>query len=117
VTLTLACAVWEDQLKKEMADLGPVTLCYADGPMWVDPYRPRNRFPMLRQEGYPTNSAALARLRMIWGDNDVHGPFIMERSGNSVWNQVELARGRRQRQERADRAQHHQAAGGLHPRT
>ena len=29
---------------------------------------------------------------MIWGDTDVHGPFIMERSGNPVWNQVELAR-------------------------
>ena len=92
VTITQACAVWEDQFKKETADLGPVTLCYADGPMWVDPYRPRNRFPILRQEGYPTNSAALARVRMIWGDDDVHGPFIMERSGNPVWNQVELAR-------------------------
>jgi DNA-binding XRE family transcriptional regulator len=92
VTIKQACTVWEDQLKKEMADLGPLTLCYSDGPMWVDPYRPRNRFPMLRQEGYPTNSAALARVRMIWGDNEVHGPFIMERSGNPVWNQVELAR-------------------------
>jgi DNA-binding XRE family transcriptional regulator len=91
-TMKQACAVWEDQFKKETADLGPVTLCYADGPMWVDAYRPRNRFPMLRQEAYPTNSAALARVRMIWGDNDVHGPFIMERSGNPVWNQVELAR-------------------------
>lgn len=29
---------------------------------------------------------------MIWGDKDVHGPFIMERSGNPIWNQVELAR-------------------------
>jgi DNA-binding XRE family transcriptional regulator len=91
-SMTQACAVWEDQFKKEAADLGPVTLCYADAPMWVDPYRPRNRYPMLRQEAYPTNSAAIARVRMIWGDNDVHGPFIMERSGNPVWNQVELAR-------------------------
>jgi DNA-binding XRE family transcriptional regulator len=91
-TITQACAVWEDQFKKEAADLGPVTLCYADGPMWVDPYRPRNRYPMLQQEAYPTNSAALARVRMIWGGSDVHGPFIMERSGNPVWNQVELAR-------------------------
>jgi DNA-binding XRE family transcriptional regulator len=91
-TMKQACAVWEDQFKKETAELGPVTLCYADGPMWVDPYRPRNRYPMLRQEPYPTNSAAIARVRMIWGDDDVHGPFIMERSGNPVWNQVELAR-------------------------
>jgi hypothetical protein len=91
-TITQACAVWEDHFKKEAADLGPVTLCYADGPMWVDPYRPRNRYPTLQQEAYPTNGAALARVRMIWGGSDVHGPFIMERSGNPVWNQVELAR-------------------------
>lgn len=86
------CAVWEGQFKKETADLGPVTLCYADGPMWVDPYRPRNRHPMLRQEEYPTNSAALARVRIIWGDDGVHGPFITEKSGNPIWSEDELAR-------------------------
>jgi DNA-binding XRE family transcriptional regulator/SAM-dependent methyltransferase len=91
VAIKQACAVWEDQFKKERADLGPVTLCYADGPMWVDPYRPRDRHPMLRREEYQTNSAALARVRMIWGDYGVHGPFIMERSGNPIWNHVELA--------------------------
>jgi DNA-binding XRE family transcriptional regulator len=91
-SMTQACAVWEDQFKKEAADLGPVTLCYADGPMWVDAYRPRNRTPFLHQEPFATNSAALARVKMIWDNNDVHGPFIMERSGNAVWNQVELAR-------------------------
>jgi hypothetical protein len=87
-----ACAVWEDQFKKERAELGPVTLCYSDGPMWVDAYRPRNRTPMLQQEPYPTNSAALARVKMIFHDENVHGPFIMERTGNPVWNNVELAR-------------------------
>ena len=29
---------------------------------------------------------------MIWGNEDVHGPFIMEQSGDLLWNQVELAR-------------------------
>jgi Helix-turn-helix len=87
-----ACAVWEDRLKKEMAEFGPVTLCYPDGPMWVDAYRPRNRLPSLQLEPYPTNSAALARVKMIWGTEGVHGPFIMEESGGALWNQVELAR-------------------------
>jgi DNA-binding XRE family transcriptional regulator len=91
-TMKQACAVWEDQFKKETADLGPVTLCYADGPMWVDAYRPRNRTPFLHQEPFATNSAALARVKMIWDNSDVHGPFIMERSGNPLWNHVELAR-------------------------
>jgi Helix-turn-helix len=90
--LDQACAVWEDRLKKEMAGRGPVTLCYADGPMWVDAYRPRSRVPSVQLEPYPTNSAALARVRDIWGDEGVHGPFITEESGSPLWNQVELAR-------------------------
>lgn len=87
-----ACAVWEDRLKQEMAESGPVTLCYSDGPMWVDAYRPRNRLPSLQLEPYPTNSAALARVKMIWGTEGVYGPFIMEESGGALWNQVQLAR-------------------------
>jgi DNA-binding XRE family transcriptional regulator len=91
-TIDLAFTAWEDRFKKETAERGPVTLCWADGPVWVDAYRPRNRAPSLRQEPYPTNSAALARIKMIWADADVHRPFIMEESGGLLWNNVELAR-------------------------
>jgi DNA-binding XRE family transcriptional regulator len=91
-TIDQAFLVWEDRFKKEMASRGPVTLCYADGPMWVDVYRPRNRAPFLHQEPYPTNSAALARVKMIWGGDNVHGPFVLEQSGDLLWNQMELAR-------------------------
>jgi transcriptional regulator with XRE-family HTH domain len=80
-TIDLAFTAWEDRFKKETA-----------GPVWVDAYRPRNRAPSLRQEPYPTNSAALARIKMIWADADVHRPFIMEESGGLLWNNVELAR-------------------------
>jgi hypothetical protein len=86
------CAIWTDRLKKEQADLGPVTLCYADGPLWVDAFRPRNRLATLQTESYATNSAAIARVRKIFGRDDVHGPFIMEKTGSALWNQVELAR-------------------------
>jgi transposase len=91
-TLADACAVWEDRLKKEVAEVGPVTLCYADGPMFVDPYGPRQKLAMLRQEPYPTNAAALARIKNIWGNPDFHGPFITDKSGSFLWNQVELTR-------------------------
>jgi DNA-binding XRE family transcriptional regulator len=91
-TINEVCAVWEDRLNKETATIGPVTLCYSDAPMWVDAYQPRNRLPMLQLEPYPTNSAALARVMMIWGKDDVHGPFITEKSGGHLWNQIELAR-------------------------
>ena len=91
-TVESACSVWGDRLKKEIAELGPVTLCYADGPMWIDPYGPRRDVASLQMEPYPTNSSALARIRMIWNDPKVHGPFIMMKSADLLWNQVELAR-------------------------
>lgn len=91
-TIGDACAVWEDRLKKEIAEFGPLTLCYSDAPMFINPYGPPRKIAMLQQEPYPTNSAALARVMMIWNRNDVHGPFIMEKSGGALWNQIELAR-------------------------
>jgi transcriptional regulator with XRE-family HTH domain len=92
-TLEGACAVWEDRLKKEMAEIGPLTLFYADGPMFIDPYRPRGyRTASLKQEPYPTNAAALARVQYLWSRDDFHGPFIIEKSGVPLWNQVELMR-------------------------
>lgn len=91
-TLEGACAVWEDRLKKEMAEIGPLTLFYADGPMFVDPYRPRGRTATLQQEPFPTNAAALARVQHLWGREGFHGPFIIEKSGTPLWNQVELMR-------------------------
>ena len=92
------CVLWSDRLKKEQADFGPVTLCYADGPMWVSAYGSNRRLASIQLEPYPTNAAAIARVRMLWGRDDFHGPFITEQpvraEGASafVWNQVELAR-------------------------
>jgi hypothetical protein len=59
--------------------------------MFVDPYRPR-RMAMLKQEPFPTNAAALARVQQLWGRDDFDGPFIIEKSGAPLWNQVELMR-------------------------
>ena len=61
-----ACAIWERRLKQENPNLGPVTLIYADGPMFVDPYGPRRRLPMMQKEPYPTNTAAIARVLELW---------------------------------------------------
>jgi transcriptional regulator with XRE-family HTH domain len=91
-SLADACEVWGNRLRKEIAELGPVTLCYTDGPMFVDPYGPRRKLAMLKQEPYLTNAAAIARVKIIWHRPDVHGPFIIEKSGEMLWNQVELTR-------------------------
>src|ERR1700730_6189031 len=87
-TLGMACEVWNDRLKKQMAEIGPVTLFYADGPMFIDPYGPRNRPATLQQEPYPMNAAALARVKILWDRPDFHGPFIIEKSGAPLWNRI-----------------------------
>jgi hypothetical protein len=86
------CEIWSDRLRKEIADLGPVTLNYADGPMFVSPYGPRTRMAQLRQEPYATNAAAIARVRKLWHEPGFHGPFIVEKDDKPLWNQVELMR-------------------------
>jgi DNA-binding XRE family transcriptional regulator len=86
------CAVWTERLEKERPELGPVILCYSDGPMFVNPYGPQRKLAMLQHESYPTNAAAVARVRLLWNKPDFHGPFILEKSGKFLWNQVELTR-------------------------
>ncbi|MGO9985428.1 MAG: helix-turn-helix transcriptional regulator [Rhodomicrobium sp.] len=88
----MCCEIWEARLKQENPDLGPVTLIYSDGPMFVDPYGPRRRLAMMQQEPYPTNTAALARVQQLWGRNEFHNPLIIEKSGTPLWNVVELGR-------------------------
>jgi hypothetical protein len=88
----MSCAVWEARLKQENPNLGPVTLIYSDGPMFVNPYGPRRRPAMMQQEPYPTNTAAIARLQQLWGRDSFHNAFILEQSGAPLWNIVELAR-------------------------
>jgi hypothetical protein len=88
----MSCAVWEARLKQENPDLGPVTLVYSDGPMFVNPYGPRRRLAMMQQEPYPSNTWALARVQQLWGREDFHNPFVIEESGTPLWNVVELAR-------------------------
>jgi hypothetical protein len=88
----MSCEIWEARLKQENPDLGPVTLIYSDGPMFVDPYGPRRRLAMMQQEPYPTNTAALARVQQLWGRESFHNAFIIEKSGKPLWNVVELGR-------------------------
>ncbi len=88
----MSCEIWEARLKQENPDLGPVTLIYSDGPMFVDPYGPRRRLAMMQQEPYPTNTAALARVQQLWDREDFHNAFIIEKSGKPLWNVVELER-------------------------
>jgi hypothetical protein len=96
-TVDSACEHLEHRLKQENPAVGPVTLVYADAPMWINPYGPRRRPAMMQQEPYPNNSAALGRVQHLWGREDFHNPFVIEQSistttGRTLWNVVELQR-------------------------
>jgi DNA-binding XRE family transcriptional regulator len=80
--------VWESRLRQEDPDRGPLTLIYSDGPMFVNPSRPR--LAMMKQEAYATNAGALARVQQLWGREDFHNPFIIEKSSTPLWNAVQL---------------------------
>ena len=86
----MSCEIWGARLRQENPDLGPVTLIYSDGPMFVDPYGPRRRLAMMHQEPYRSNTAALARVQQLWGRDDFHNPFVIEASGVPLWNVVQL---------------------------
>jgi transcriptional regulator with XRE-family HTH domain len=88
----MSCATWEARLKQEDANLGPVTLVYSDGPMFVNAYGPRRRPAIMQQEPYPTNAAAIARVEQLWSRDNFHNAFILEESGAPLWNIIELAR-------------------------
>jgi transcriptional regulator with XRE-family HTH domain len=83
-----ACGRLEVQLKQNDPEFGPVMLTYANGPM----YGPHQKLAMMQQEHYPSNLAALLRVFEIWEREDVYNPFIMEASGEMLWNSVELAK-------------------------
>lgn len=89
---SMAASIWDARMRQENPLLGPVTLIYSDGPMFLDPYGPRRRPAMMQQEPYPSNAMALARVQELWGNDSFHNPFVIEKDGSPVWNAVELGR-------------------------
>jgi DNA-binding XRE family transcriptional regulator len=87
-----ACDVWARRVRQEAAGYGPVTLIYSDGPMFRSPYGPQQRAQMLHQEPYAMNAQAIARVCELWGRPDFYNPFVVERGGRDLWNEMELGR-------------------------
>lgn len=88
----MSCEIWGSRLKQEDPDLGPLTLIYTDGPMFIDPYGPRRPPARIRQEAQQTNAAAIARVQKLWGRDGFCDPLIIEKSRNPLWNVTELQR-------------------------
>ena len=87
-----SCEIWGHRLRQMQPDLGPVTLIYADGPMYINPYGPRAPLAMMHQEVFQTNAHALARVRELWGGAGFHNPLILASDREHLWNMVELER-------------------------
>jgi DNA-binding XRE family transcriptional regulator len=88
----MSCETWEPRLRQEDPDFGPVTLIYTDGPMFVDPYAPRQKLAMMQQEPHPSNAAALARVQKLWGQSGFCNPFILDKETKPLWNFPQLRR-------------------------
>ena len=83
--------IWDRRLRQESPARGPLTLVYADGSMFIDPYQPRRRATMI-QEPFPTNAAVLARVQQLSSRVDFHTPFVLENERDDLWNTAELNR-------------------------
>jgi DNA-binding XRE family transcriptional regulator len=76
---------------KQRPDFGPVTLVYADGPMWQPPDGPR-RNPLIQCELHPNNEAAIQQACRLRGSSAFINPLIIEEDGGIVWTGPELLR-------------------------
>ncbi len=86
------CQMWGKRLRQEDPRRGPVTLVYADAPMFVNPNMPRGRMAMLQQEPFLMNALALKRAQQLWNAATFYNPFVLEENGQELWNSVELGR-------------------------
>lgn len=84
------CEVWGNRLRQENPNIGPVTLIYSNGSMFINPYGPRRAPAMMQQEPYLTTAGALARVQQLWGREDFCNPFIIDETRKPLWNIVEL---------------------------
>jgi hypothetical protein len=84
-----ACGVWGRRVLQERAEYGPVVLLYSDGPPFRGSNEAINRTP---QEQYDMNAQAIARVSQLWGREDFHSPFIIDRAYKALWTTDELER-------------------------
>jgi DNA-binding XRE family transcriptional regulator len=84
------CTVYEG-LWKMRDDFGPVTLVYGNGPQFVNPYGPGQFLPpQMHHEPYRNNRDAIARACEVMDKSSTM--YIVEESGDMVWNGSQLRR-------------------------
>ena len=84
----LACQELTRQWKQR-PEFGPVTLVYADSPIWQQAHGPYN-VPVLQCERCPNNEAAIEQASRLRGNPRFINPLIIEEDGGIVWTTPEL---------------------------
>jgi DNA-binding XRE family transcriptional regulator len=77
------------RLRQEEPLRGPVTLNYAVRPMMLSSEGSRQE-PMLQNESYSSNAAALCRAQVLSGQSSLHFLFVVEGEDHDLWNMTEL---------------------------
>jgi len=76
---------------KQRPEFGPVTLLYANEPVWPGPHDPPIRRLFVRYELYADNETALQRVCWLQKSQNLINPlFIVAQDGEIVWASPEL---------------------------
>lgn len=90
LAVELACQeLWRHW--KQRSEFGPVTLLYADDPIWQQVSAPDGVL-LLQCERHANNESAINRAAWLKENMTLISPFIVEDDGNVVWSCPELLR-------------------------
>lgn len=88
MSVVLACQVLTRRWKQR-AEFGPVTLVYADEPIWPEPDCP-TRMIFMQCELCANNEVAIRQTLRLRKRPSFHHPLIIERGGGIIWNTPDL---------------------------
>jgi hypothetical protein len=89
-SIELACQELTRQWKQR-PEFGPITLVYADSPIWQQANGLHN-VSILQSERHSTNDAAIEQVCRLREDPRFVNPFIVEEDGGVIWTAHELLR-------------------------
>lgn len=74
---------------KQCPEFGPVSLVYADEPIWAMPHD-STRGLFVQCELYPNNEVAIRQGLRLSGRTDFVSPFIIDQEGEIIWTTPDL---------------------------
>jgi hypothetical protein len=75
-----------ERRKRQAHEYGPVSLYYADGPLWGS----SDKQVVVERETFASNAEALKRLSALFGSSEIFNPFITDPTDETIWTEHEL---------------------------